>query len=383
MSATPATRVKVAIVTNIPAPYRIPIYNLLARDPSIDLTVFFCAEREPDRQWKLPEFEFRSIMLRQRILSYRSRYIHTNPDIWRQLRALAPDVIVTTGFNPTHLLAYLYTRLHRGCVHIAMTDGTLASEASLGRAHRIVRRWVFGGTRAFIGAAEGSLALYRSYGVAEGLLFRSCLCIDNRAFDRSLGMPKQYDLIFCGRMVTVKNPLFALDVARSVAQRLGRRVSICYVGSGDLEGAIRDAAAAQTEVDVALLGHANQQQLPERYGASRVLVFPTSWDPWGVIANEAGAAGLPVVTTPAAGSAGELVQYGRNGYVLPLDLTQWTDALVALLSDDALYAAMSREARVLVEPFNFENAARGIRDAVRRALPSGSPFAGADQVRSS
>ena len=37
-------------------------------------------------------------------------------------------------------------------------------------------------------------------------------------------------------------------------------------------------------------GFARQEDLPRWYGASRVFLFPTQWDPWGVVANEACAA---------------------------------------------------------------------------------------------
>jgi len=42
-------RARVAVVTNIPAPYRLPVYDALAAEPDIDLTVIYCSGREPDR----------------------------------------------------------------------------------------------------------------------------------------------------------------------------------------------------------------------------------------------------------------------------------------------------------------------------------------------
>ena len=49
---------RVAIITNIPAPYRIPVYNLLGEHWKDNLFVIFCAATEPNRQWNVPEMKF-------------------------------------------------------------------------------------------------------------------------------------------------------------------------------------------------------------------------------------------------------------------------------------------------------------------------------------
>jgi glycosyltransferase involved in cell wall biosynthesis len=359
--------IRLVIVTNIPAPYRLPIYNFLAQEPDIDLHVVFCSGREPDREWNLGQAGFAHTFLNQSFVRYRGRFIHINHDVWSVLLSLRPDVVVTTGFNPTHLLAYAWARLH-GARHVAMTDGTLESEARLTALHRWIRRHVYVHTAAFIAASDGGMRLYRSYGIEDDAMFKSHLCADNALFFDAPPQAKRYDLMFCGRFEAVKNPFFALDVARETARRLGRRVSIVFVGSGGLEAGLRAYARnLETEVETVFAGFARQEALPAWYGASRVFLFPTQWDPWGVVANEACAAGVPVLVTEAAGAANELVRDGENGYVLPLDLDQWAGAAVRLLTDASLVAAMATRCRAIVDEYNYVNAARGIAMAVRSA----------------
>ena len=196
-------------------------------------------------------------------------------------------------------------------------------------------------------------------------MFKSHLCANNAAFFTNPSAEKQVDFIFCGRFVALKNPLFALAVAQGVARKLGRRIAIAYVGSGELDEEMR-ATAAQIFPDVAaeFPGFARQEELPARYAAARIFLFPTAWDPWGVVVNEACAAGLPVLVSPAAGAARELVRDGENGFVLPLDLERWVDAATKLLSDRELYARFSTRSREVVGEYTYSNAAKGIRDAV-------------------
>lgn len=359
--------IRLVIVTNIPAPYRLPVYALLAQEPDIDLHVVYCSGREPDREWNLSQAEFPHTFLNQSFVRFRGRFIHINHDIWSVLLALKPDIVVTTGFNPTHLLAYAWTRLH-GARHVAMTDGTLESEAKLTPLHRWIRRHVYSQTAAFIGASDGAMRLYNTYGIDPGVMFKSHLCADNASFFKAPPQEKVYDFIFCGRFETVKNPFFALKVAQAVALKLGRRVSIVFVGSGGLEDKIRaHAQTIEAEVETVFAGFARQEALPAWYGASRIFLFPTEWDPWGVVANEACAAGVPVLVSEVAGSAGELVRDGENGFVMPLDLARWAEAAVRLLTDESLYAAMSESCRERVNEYSYANAAFGMAQAVRAA----------------
>lgn len=365
---TPARAIRVALVTNIPAPYRLPVYELLAANPEIDLKVYFCSGREPDREWDLGESRFEKVNLRERFFRLKGRFIHINPDVWGALKAFGPDVVVTTGFNPTHLIAYLFARFHRAR-HIAMTDGTFMSEIELSGVHRWVRRRVYAGSQAFVGASDGSFELYQSYDIDARLVFKSHLCANNVAFLNAPQVEKRFDFIFCGRFTAIKSPLFAIEIAHQVAKRLGRRSSIVLVGSGDMDAEMRAAAdAVADDVEVVFAGFARQDALPQHYGSARILLFPTQWDPWGVVANEACAAGLPVLVTPAAGSSGELIRNGQNGFVMPLDIQQWTSAAVRLLSDSDLYRTMSMNSAEIVKEYSFENAAIGIAKAVKMSL---------------
>jgi glycosyltransferase involved in cell wall biosynthesis len=66
-----------------------------------------------------------------------------------------------------------------------------------------------------------------------------------------------------------------------------------------------------------------------------------------------------------AGVAGELILDEENGFVLPLNIEQWTNAAVRLLSDRTLHVSMSERSRALVQEYSFDNAAAGIASAVR------------------
>jgi glycosyltransferase involved in cell wall biosynthesis len=367
LRARPHALPRVALVTNIPAPYRVPVYNRVVADGRIDLTVIFCAAREPDRHWDYEKIEFKSIVLRESYFSWNGRYVHNNFDVLEQLKAIDPAVVITTGFNPTHLYAFVYACWH-GRKHIFWTDGTVASERDYTIVHKWIRRIVYKHSNAFIGASDGSLELFRSYGCANERLFKAHLCVDNERFRDAPSQTKSRDLLFCGRLTSVKQPLFAIDVAERAAALAGRRISLLFVGTGELEPQLREKAADAVGVDVDFSGFATQTELPGLYGSVRIFLFPTLWDPWGVVANEACAAGLPIIATPFAGAVGEIIQDGVNAFVRSPEIEAWAAAVQRLLTDEHLYEEFSRSSLRLVAGHNYDAAAAGVINASLASL---------------
>ncbi len=359
---------RLTIVTNIPAPYRTPIFELIGQEPDVDLTLLYFAEREPDREWELQSASFRSVFLTPRFITWRGRYIHFTSGVARTLGLLNPDILITDGFNPAHLAAFRFARLHH-IPHVAMTDGTFQSEQVFSAFHRLVRKYIYKRSSAFIGASDGSIALYRSYGVGVDKIFKSHLCCDVKGYRNSPDPEKRFDLIFSGRLIPAKSPHFALELARCVSRILGRRIRLLIVGSGPLQFDLEKTAdSIRLEVETEFYGFATQQELPHLYRSAELFVFPTLADVWGVVANEACAAGLPVLITPMAGAANEIVVDGVNGYILPLDLDAWVTRAAELLSDTEKRSEMGSKSLELVAPYNYRNAAGGLLAAARAAI---------------
>jgi glycosyltransferase involved in cell wall biosynthesis len=359
------SKIKVVIVTNVPAPYRVPVWQRVAQAENIDLQLVFCGAPHIDTHTKPADYGFKCHFLPGRYFAMQRRFLHFDFSIWAFLNQLQADIVITTGYIPTFLVAFAWVLFKRKR-HIVMTDGTAESEQTLTGLHRWVRRFVFARSEAFVGACEGSLALFKQYGVPEQAMHLAYLCADNQKFTVS-GVAQTVDFIFCGRFLAHKQPFFALLVAQQVARRLGRKTSIDFVGSGVLEQQLRQLAESMvTEVDCRFLGYASQDELPLRYAAAKIFLFPSEWDPWGVVANEACAAGLATIVSPYPGVVVELLIDGYNAYVRELELDQWTTAAVELLTDSMLYQQFSQNSRLQVAKYSYDNSAQGLIAAIRQ-----------------
>lgn len=353
------------MITNIPAPYREPVHQKVSDGLDGSYHVIYCKQLEANRQWQFDSGNYSSSFLGTKVVSYRDRYIHIDISVWGKLSKLAPDVVITCGFNPVMLIAFLWAKIHRK-KHISMTDGWIRSEASLSILHKLVRILVYRFSDAFIGASRHSLDLYRHYRCSEKKLFQSHLCANNEAFFAiSAAKKKDYDLMFSGQFIDRKMPLFFAEVACKVCEKR-KRCKVLLLGSGPLVDKTI-SLLEEGRVEVEYPGFIQQHQLPEYYTNARLFLFPTLQEPWGVVANEACAAGTPVITCDNAGAANDLIHNEENGLILPLDVNIWADAIVSLLNDTEQYEAMASKAQQDVKVFNYDNAAKGIINAIHCA----------------
>lgn len=352
---------KAVVVTNIPAPYRVPVFNKIK---SFDFVAVFCAKLEPNRLWDVKGIAFNHIFLRECYFESRpGNFVHSNFDIFSALKRERPDCVITTGFNPTHLFAFFWCILN-GVPHISMTDGSYQSESSLGFLHYLIRRLVFKFSSAYIAASDGGFFLYKNYGVDESKIFKSPLAVDNKKF-MQFSSEKKYDVIFSGQIIERKMPFFFLDVCSMINRTLP--IKICVMGDGPLRLDM-EKASIERGLNVEFVGFKSQSDLPEFYAASRVLLFPTKHDPWGVVANEAMAAGVPVIISSVAGAANEIVINGENGFVCDNDVDEWSEKAIRLLLNDELYCAFSDCAKKKILSYSFEAAASGIESAVKFSI---------------
>ena len=355
----------VVYVTNVPAPYREAIHQRVSDSLNGDYHVIYCHEREPDRLWNFTLGSYSRSILRRSFIAFRGRFIHANLDVWPALNRLDPNVVITTGFNPTFLLAFLWCLINRR-KHITFNDGWLKSEEALTFIHIAVRKFVYHRSQAFIGPSRHTLELFRHFGCPEEALFQSHLCANNELFARFIQTEKQFDVVFSGQFIERKMPLFFAEVVKRLkANKPDLRVLL--LGDGPLRFPLLEALT-NAEVDFHFAGYVSQADLPAHYASAKLLLFPTLLDPWGVVANEACAVGVPVITSPNAGVAGDLIIDGYNGYVLETDAATWCRYAWKLLNDDTLRNEFSNRALHKVQEYNYDAAANGIIEAVEFAL---------------
>lgn len=90
------------------------------------------------------------------------------------------------------------------------------------------------------------------------------------------------------------------------------------------------------------------------YAKSKIVLMPSTYETFGMVAAEAIVSGIPVIATPTAGlkeNLGDAGIYARRG---SNEITRWKDALSKLLNDKAFYDEMSKKSANRSKFFNSD-----------------------------
>jgi len=351
----------VVYLTNVPAPYRERMHELLEEENDYKYSVIYCTKLEPNRTWKLEYGNYPKYFLSEASRTFK----HNNLNVWKLLKSLNPDVLIITGFNPTMLYGFIWSLLNNKRFLVSL-DGTYDSEKEYSLLHKLVRKIVFRFTDAFLGPSNGSSQLFRSYGVKPSAIFKSSLCVDNSKFEVSDIREREFDIMFSGQMIARKMPHFFVDVAIKLKAKYPS-LRILMVGDGPQKEEIL-SKLTDNKISFLFTGFLDQQSLFPYYSKSKLFLFPTLHDPWGIVANEACASGTPVITCSNAGAADDLVLNNINGYILPLEVDIWVENILKLLENEDLLETFSSNAVKMVQPYNHVQAAQGIISAVEYAV---------------
>jgi glycogen(starch) synthase len=135
---------------------------------------------------------------------------------------------------------------------------------------------------------------------------------DPTASRRQFASASQQIVLFVGRMVREKGVQILLHAAQSVLAAVPGTQFLC-VGTGYYLDDLKTLAAnLNVEQNVHFLGYVTDFDLLRLYKVADVVVTPSLYEPFGIVALEGMAAGVPVVTSDTGGLT-DFVEHGVNG----------------------------------------------------------------------
>lgn len=118
---------------------------------------------------------------------------------------------------------------------------------------------------------------------------------------------------------------------------------------------------------VTLAGFRQIDELPAYYGLASVFVHPPRVEQWGLVVNEAMAAGLPVLVSARAGCADDLVRDGDNGFRFdPEQPEELARLLRRVVATDTDRTAMGRRSQEIIAAWSLERFAEELWRAVQK-----------------
>lgn len=350
----------VLIVTPIPTPYSVELFDAIAVAGRCRLSVMYAAPAFPGRLWKVPK------------VSHHHLYLNGLTSAEADNAVMSSDLVVFSGYN-----SYGFGRL-------------------IAKRNRSGRPWAFWGERPGFLIPRWLGAVYRKivfpelrhsiapvWGIGlwaiEG--YRNELG-DNRLYlnvpyfsdlgpylsiERDYGRSRSCRFLFSGSFVRRKGVDLLVETFVELV-RMGSDAELHFLGDGPLKQELQAATSAIAN-RVHFHGFRQRGELPAFYAKADVLCAPSRYDGWGLIVPEAMAAGMPVISTFKTGSARDLVTQDC-GWLIPVgDKSALLDAMMrAATLPPNERSAMSKQARQISRTQDIGVGAKQFCDAIEQSL---------------
>lgn len=368
---------RLVILTEIIAPYRIPLFNALAKRSEVDLHVVFLAENDPQlREWKTPTAE---INFSYEVLpSWRKRFgkynVLLNRDVSAALTKASPAVILCGGYN--YVASWQAQSLARKRkVPFLLWSESHARELRAGRAPiEFLKRRFIRSCTGFVVPGQMAFDYLMAQGVNARAIFVAPNAVDNEFFAsaslaarkdaakhrRELDLPSRY-FLFAGRLVRDKGVFELLSAYAKLDEAIREQVGLLFVGDGSARRDLEEQASTISRGTIQFPGFAQKDTLAIYYALADMLVLPTYTDTWGLVVNEAMACGLPIILSSVAGCAADLLRADWNGKLIaPMDINSLASALTSLACEADLRAEMGVHSAQHIAHYSAEAWADGI-----------------------
>jgi len=263
--------------------------------------------------------------------------------LWTELNRISPEVVLVPGYYTLPGLASVFwARLH-GRRAVLMSESTRQDHRRrnwLEAAKRAVVPRLF---HAAIAGGKRQIAYLRDLGFAPARIASLYDVVDNEYFARqaaeqrrqtstaALHLPSHY-FLSVGRLAPEKN-VEGLIRAFALYRKRGGTWSLVLVGDGPLASSLRQQVSeAGLQDSVIFAGLKDTRAMMPYYAFAGCFMLPSWREPWGLVANEAMSAGLPLIISNRCGCSDDLMEDGANGYVFDPDQNEQLADLMSTIS---------------------------------------------------
>jgi glycosyltransferase involved in cell wall biosynthesis len=297
------------------------------------------------------------------------------------LARLAPETVVISGWAAPESFAAIRWARHNHVPLVIMSESQ-ADDAGRGRVREALKsRIVASCDAALVGGPP-----HRDYMAALGLpparIHFGYDAVDNEHFARGADaarrsaeqlrakyrLPNRY-ILAAARFIAKKN-LPALVEAYAAAANMATAPDLVILGDGEERRAVEKAIERTgTGGHVHLPGFIPYDELPIHYGLAESFTHVSLVEQWGLVVNEAMAAGLPVVVARHNGVARTVVEDGENGLLIdPASVPEMAAVLSRVFAmAPAERSAMGARARQAISQWSPARFGAGLRSAIRDA----------------
>lgn len=321
---------RVFLITNIPTPYRVPLFNILndiMTANGYELTLVFSSLTNKRRKWDIrkEDFHFEFISLNDITLKLSEEKIV--PLFWGLFKLLMktkPDIVISAGFGMSGIITILYSLLTSS--RIIFWSGEISLENEFKRislVRRLTRRIMVKYFNAFL--AYGTLAkeyLVEHLKVKKEEVFIAQNTVETeffsnkkRLFQKSSYASGCLNIVTVGYLTERKNIFSLIKAVEKILVSHPDMLHLTIVGDGSQKKALISYCDQKGIIKyVNFTGNLARGDVAKELCMADIFLFPSLYDIYGLVVIEAMACGLPVISSMCAGVTKDAIIDGKNGF---------------------------------------------------------------------
>lgn len=295
---------RVLFLTNIPSPYRVDFFQELGKYCELTVLYELAQARDRDKAWHgtVKEKSFREVYLKQLHVQTSSAWC---PSVTEYLKKEDYDIIVVGCYaTPTAMTAIHYMKKHH-IPYLLNADGGIVPIKER-RVKAKIKRYFISGASGYLCTGGVCEEYLLHYGAEKEAIFRYpftsvkkeavCETVSSdetrKAMREKLGICEERVALYVGSYIHRKG----IDVLLKAVARMKENCAFYLVG-GEASEEYASIVREHHLSNIHFLPFMTGDKVAEYYRAADFFVLPTREDIWGLVINEALAAGLPVITT--------------------------------------------------------------------------------------
>ena len=315
---------KVLIVFNHPAPYKVRLFNELSKD--IDLDVIFERRKAKDRPIEFyteKEYKFNAIFHKSLNIG-RENSISFKVKNYIKKHHKEYDLIIMNGYSMVpEMIAIDYMIKHHIPYVLYVNGGVIKNDKGL--IAKIKRKFITN-AKYFLspseesnkylihfGAKEENIFLYNYSTIKNEDVLEKPLSKDEKAeYRKKYNLPEGELFVSASQFIERKNILFLLECFKGLDKKL------LLIGEGPLKGQYESYIKDNKMDNVLIRDFMKRDELLDLFKGCDYFITLSKEDIYGHTINEAMAKGLPVISSENVIAAHKLIINNKNGFIVSL-----------------------------------------------------------------
>ncbi len=373
---------RVVILHNIISPYKTLLFNALNKVMD-DFKVLYISETEHRREWVINKDELRfpyEVMFKVPADEISAAKLFK--ETLRRLNRLKPEILIIGGYSYASCWAgFFWAKFNRKKIilwsasneedrtrlfikekikSIFIKNCDAANVYGIKSKEYIVKLGM-NKNRIFIKGNTSDNAFYYNETMKQKVK-RKLLC-------DQFGIPFR-NFLYIGRFSPEKNILTLLEAYRRLKAD-GSDWGLILVGNGPQKSEVESYIQRHSIKDVFLPGFKQKEEIPVYLAVSDVFILPSISEPWGLVVNEAMAAGLPVLVSKRCGCYPDLIKEGFNGFSFdPFNIQELYILMKNVVEGKYDLESMGKASLDIIKDYTPENAAKIIVETIKFVINS-------------